>query len=111
MIVNRGNYVCMSGQEQNTGTQGREYYFNVARVRWTGGGGGGEGAGHVARDTRLGEIRCLGKRQRGNSLAKIFTQASMERFQQLSPPSPPSYTKSIVSLEIIEIHIYIYIDS
>ena len=29
LIVNRGNYVCMSGQEQNT--DAAEYYFNIPR--------------------------------------------------------------------------------
>lgn len=105
MIVNRGNYVCMSGQEQNTGTHSREYYFNVARVRWTG-RGAWWGAGHVARDTRLGEIRCLGKRQRGNSLAKIFTQASMERFQQLLSFF---FTRNRSFLPKLSRYIYIYI--
>lgn len=30
LIVNRGNYVCMSGQEQNT--DAAEYYFNIPRL-------------------------------------------------------------------------------
>lgn len=122
MIVNRGNYVCMSGQEQNTGTGRGEYYFNVARVGWKGvGDGWGRGGERAARRATWPAILVLaslefgrlGKRQRGNSLAKIFTHDGTLPTSS-SPLYPFSNAKSILSREIISknytnIYIHIYI--
>lgn len=75
----------------------------------SGGAGGGQGVGGGQRGGPRGprshsysprpKFARLGKRQRGNSLAEIFTQATMQRFQQVSSLS--LYEKSILSREII----------
>lgn len=122
MIVNRGNYVCMSGQEQNGGHTGRgEYYFNVARVARNGvggpvagkGWGAGSAAGHVARDptrTRLGRNSPVW----GNASVEIHSRKYSHRprcnASNKFPLYPSTRNRSFLaklSRKIIQIYIHI----
>lgn len=136
MIVNRGNYVCMSGQEQNGGHTGRgEYYFNVARVARNGvggpvagkGWGAGSAAGHVARDptrTRLGrnspvwgnasvEIhsRKYSHRPRCNASNKfpLYPLREIDPFSRNYLEKLYKYILYIRIFDQLDVYIYIYI--
>lgn len=83
----------------------------------SGGAGGGQGVGGGQRGGPRGprshsysprpKFARLGKRQRGNSLAEIFTQATMQRFQQVSSLSLTRNRSFLAKLSRKIIQIYI----
>lgn len=85
----------------------------------SGGAGGGQGVGGGQRGGPRGprshsysprpKFARLGKRQRGNSLAEIFTQATMQRFQQVSSLSLTRNRSFLAKLSRKIIQIYIHI--